>query len=62
MFRNSVLPMLIDYGLVRKTDYRGKGHQARFELAYPVEQILKAENLEASLPNNLVGFWEKLRD
>ena len=54
--------MLIDYGLVRKTDYRGKGHQARFELAYPVEQILKAENPEASLPNNLVGFWEKLRD
>ena len=62
LFRNSVLPMLIDYGLVRKTDYRGKGHQARFELAYPVEQILKAENPEASLPNNLVGFWEKLRD
>ena len=62
LFRNSVLPVLIDYGVVRKTPYRGRGQQFRFELAYPVEQILKAENPEASLPSNLVGFWEKLRD
>ena len=62
LFQNSVLPVLIEYGLVRKTEYRGRGHQNRYELAYPVDQILKAENREATVSSNLVGFWDKLRD
>ena len=62
LFRKSMMPTLIGYGLVRKTDYRGRGHQDRFELAYPVEQILKAENPEAAVPSILIRFWDKLRD
>ena len=62
LFRHSVMPALIHYGLVRKTDYRGRGQQCRFELAYPVEQILKAENPESPLHGNLVKFWDELRN
>ena len=61
LFRSAVLPVLIKYGLVRRTQYRGGGQQNRYELAYPVEQILKSENPDAPLPRNLVDFWETLR-
>ena len=61
LFRNNVLPVFIKCGLVTKTQYRGRGQQDRFELAYPVEQILKSEDPDAPLPENLVEFWELLR-
>ena len=61
LFRQSVLPLLSEHELIRKTQYRGSGHQDRFELVYPVEEILMAEDPEAPVTRSLVDFWEGLR-
>ena len=61
LFRNSVLPLLLEHELIRKTQYRGSGHQDRFELVYPVEEILMAEDPDAPLSSSLVEFWDELR-
>lgn len=60
-FRGVVLPELRRAGIVREAEYRGKGQQNRYELNFPVELILKAENPSALLPSNLISFWERLR-
>lgn len=61
LFRKSVLPPLLEHELIRKTQYRGSGHQDRFELVYPVEEILMAEDPEAPVSRSLVEFWDELR-
>ncbi len=49
-FESQVLPLLTDYDVIRATEYRGSGHQRRFELNYPIEQILKAGDPDAAVP------------
>lgn len=62
LFRDELLPMLKKHGVVRETEYRGEGHQPRWEIAYPLETILKAEDRGSGAPDNLSGFWEELRN
>jgi hypothetical protein len=60
-FEDEILPLLTEYDVIRPTEYRGSGHQRRFELNFPLEQILKAEDPDALVPQNLKGFWAKMR-
>ena len=60
-FRRNLLPIMIKSGVVRKVDYDGSGQQERFELCFPIETILRAENSSAAVPRNLKEFWEVLR-
>lgn len=63
IFRAKVLPVLVTHKVIINTEYRGAGQpQERYELNYPVETILRAEDPSASLvPNELRGFWDELR-
>jgi len=56
-----VLPALQKYGLVRKTTYRGRSGQDRYELCFPLETILQAEDPDATAPAQLIAFWQELR-
>ena len=60
-FESVVLPELLKHAIVRETEYRGKGHQKRYELSYSVDSILKAEDASAPVPPNLISFWAELR-
>lgn len=62
IFDDKVLPALLDHGVVRKTEYRGHGHQDRFELAYPLDLILGAEDPQSGAPSQLIAFWNSLRN
>jgi hypothetical protein len=61
LFQNSILPALLAHQIVRPTEYRGRGQQDRFELNYPLDIILRAEDPTAASPPNLKTFWEELR-
>lgn len=60
-FDRSVLPVLLDSGVVRRTQYHGRGVQNRYELCYPVEAILRAEDPDSGAPAELILFWDSLR-
>ena len=60
LFEKEILPNLIDNKVVRKAEYRGKGHQHRYELNYPVDLILRAEDPQSVAPENLIAFWNRL--
>jgi hypothetical protein len=61
VFEKEVLPSLIKYGAIRETTYRGRGGQNRYELYFPVETILQAEDPNSSAPAQLIAFWQELR-
>jgi hypothetical protein len=61
-FVNIVLPLLIRHNVVQPTEYRGRGQQSRYELNFPLESILMAEDPEAPTPKNLRDFWAELRE
>jgi hypothetical protein len=61
VFRTVVLPSLIEHGVIRRTDYRGSGAQERYELGFPVDVILAAENPSGTAPAQLKEFWDVLR-
>lgn len=63
LFRSKVLPALLTHRVIVLTEYSGRGQpQERYELNYPVEIILRAEDPRApSIPNELRVFWEELR-
>jgi hypothetical protein len=60
LFKSSILPSLLHYGIIRKAIYRGGGSQDRYELNYPVELILSAEDRESSAPPELNDFWKSM--
>jgi hypothetical protein len=60
-FRASALPVLLRRNVIRRTDYRGRGDQERYELNHPIEDILRAEDPDAPVPQNLRDFWNELR-
>ena len=61
LFRTRILPKLLQYDVIRETEYSGKREQERFELNYPVDMVLKGEDPDAMVPNNLTAFWNDLR-
>ena len=61
LFISHILPDLLDHNVVIPTSYRGRGQQDRYELNFPLDAILRAEDPDASVPQNLRDFWEKLR-
>jgi len=64
VFRSRVLPVLLKHGVITNTEYRGAGQpQQRYELNYPMEAILRAENPDArSVPIELRRFWVELAE
>ena len=61
-FRRNLLPTMLRHGVVRKVDYDGSGQQERFELCFPIESILRAEDPLSIAPRNLKDFWGSLRE
>jgi len=61
-FRKNLLPLMLRHGVVRKVDYDGSGQQERFELCFPIESILRAEDPSAIAPRNLKEFWTSMRE
>jgi hypothetical protein len=61
-FERHVLPLLEKYNVVKGTSYRGRGKHDRYELNFPIELILQAEDLTSQAPDNLKTFWSELRD
>jgi hypothetical protein len=63
-FHSKILPLLLDHGVVRRTNYVGGGTpQERYELNHAVDTILKAEDPDAPLvAEGLKNFWNGLRD
>lgn len=61
-FERHVLPLLEKYNVVKGTSYRGRGKHDRYELSYPIELILQAEDPASQAPHNLKAFWSALRD
>jgi NACHT domain len=61
-FEKYVLPLLEKYNVVKGTSYRGRGKHDRYELNFPIELILQAEDSTAQAPDNLKAFWSALRD
>jgi hypothetical protein len=62
VFTRKVLPALLEHQVVKPTGYRGKGQQSRYELNYPLDVILRAEDPDAPVPRNLRQFWEDMRN
>jgi hypothetical protein len=60
-FSRKLLPLLLRRNVVRKADYVGRGQQERFELCFPIETILRAEDSSSVAPRNLKAFWEDIR-
>ena len=61
LFSDQVLPALLECKIINPTNYRGRGNQARYELNYPLDTILRAEDPEAPAPINVRDFWDKMR-
>lgn len=61
LFERAVQPLLLRHQVIRQTEYRGRGRQDRFELNYPLDVILKAEDPDSPTPRALKDFWEELR-
>jgi hypothetical protein len=61
VFQKVILPALQRHQIVRSAEYRGKGHQSRFELNYPLDVILKGEDPNSATPTEVKDFWEELR-
>jgi len=61
-FEKHVLPLLEKYNVVNGTSYRGRGKHDRYELSFPIELILQAEDPASQAPDNLKAFWSALRD
>ena len=61
LFRKELLPLMLKHNVVRGTEYYGGGQQERWELSYPLETVLRAEDPTAAVPENLKEFWEQLR-
>jgi hypothetical protein len=59
--RGQVLPLAVKHGVVREAKFSGGGTQERWELNYPIETIVRAEDPQANAPSNLRAFWEDLR-
>jgi hypothetical protein len=62
VFQTEVLPALLRHDVVRKTVYRGRGTQDRYELTLPLEVILSAEDPDSGAPPQVIAFWQDLRD
>jgi hypothetical protein len=60
-FQKEILPALTKHQVVRGTSYRGRGKHDRYELNYPIEMILRAEDPAAQVPDTLKAFWSELR-
>ena len=61
LFKKTVLPALLNHGVIRRTEYRGSGCQQRYELNFPIELILQAEDQQSTAPQELITFWNDLR-
>jgi len=61
IFEKDVLPRLLKYDVIRQTTYRGRGGQSRYELSFPLETILQAEDPDSAAPEQLIKFWQELR-
>jgi hypothetical protein len=61
-FRKNLLPLMLRHNVVREVAYDGSGQQQRFELCFPIESILRAEDPLAIAPRNLKEFWESIRN
>jgi hypothetical protein len=61
VFEREVLPILRKHEVIRETTYRGRGGQSRYELCFPLETILQAEDPESPGPAQLVAFWQEMR-
>jgi len=61
VFRKDVLPVLLKHNVVRPTEYYGGGQQERWELNYPLEVFLRAEDPDAPVLANLKACWDDLR-
>lgn len=61
LFKGTILPKLFKHGVIRKGTFKGRGDQHWFELNYPLDMILKAEDPDAPVAANLKQFWEQLR-
>ena len=60
-FQKEILPALERHRVIEKTSYRGRGKHNRYELGFPIEMILRAEDPSADVPENLKSFWSELR-
>jgi hypothetical protein len=61
VFRKDVLPLLLKHNVVLSTEYYGGGQQERWELNYPLEVFLRAEDSNAPALANLKACWDDLR-
>lgn len=61
LFNKVLLPVLLEHSVVRSTEYHGSGAQKRYELAFPIDTILAAEDPSGPAPAELKSFWEALR-
>jgi Pentapeptide repeats (9 copies) len=61
VLEKEILPMLLKHEVIRQTPYRGRGAQNRYELCFPLETILQAEDPESPAPTQLINFWQELR-
>jgi len=61
LFQRALQPLLLRHNVIRFTEYRGQGQQHRFELNYPLDLILKAEDPDSTSPQEVKKFWEELR-
>jgi hypothetical protein len=61
LFNKVLLPALLQDGVIRRTQYHGSGAQERYELSFPIDTILAAEDPSSSAPAQLVAFWNGLR-
>jgi Pentapeptide repeats (9 copies) len=62
VFETEILPLLLHHGIVKRTVYRGRGEQDRYELNFPLEVILSAEDPDSTAPAQVKAFWQELRD
>jgi hypothetical protein len=61
VFEKEVLPALLRHQVIRQTTYRGRGGQNRYELCFPLEVLLQAEDPDSAAPSQLIAFWQELR-
>jgi hypothetical protein len=60
-FKKEILPPMLKFKVIKPTQYYGNGQQERWELCFPIETILKAEDPHSATPATLREFWNELR-
>jgi hypothetical protein len=61
LFNKVLLPALLKNGVIRSAEYHGSGAQERYELSFPIDTILQAEDPSGTAPAQLKSFWNGLR-